>query len=161
VFQRFHLIPSLPAVLNVAVTLLARGLRLREARTRAARALAEVGLPDRLEALPGELSGGMQQRVAIARALVGQPRLLICDEPTANLDSESGQEILDILHAASRGLDEQDRPRCVLVVTHDYRALRFADQIHQMEDGIVRPAAPELLLRVWQSAVAEEGDIGL
>ena len=159
VFQRYHLIPTLSALYNVAAPLLALGVSQRAARARAARALDDVGLGDRLEARPDELSGGMQQRVAIARALVGQPRLLVCDELTANLDSETGREVLELVHAASRGTDGRGRPRCVLVVTHDYRALRYADLIYQMEDGTVQPASPELLVRVWQAALADDGRV--
>ena len=154
VFQQFHLIPSLPVLLNVAVPLLARGIPRRAALARAAGQLEEVGLAGRLDAAPHELSGGMQQRVALARALVGRPRLLICDEPTANLDSRTGETVMDLIRGASRGVDDQGRARAVLVVTHDFRALRFADLIYQMEDGAVQPASAPFLLQVWQAALA-------
>jgi putative ABC transport system ATP-binding protein len=154
VFQKYHLVPSLPIDLNVAIPLLAQGIRHRVAQQRAAQVLDRVGLGDRQRSLPGELSSGMQQRVALARALVGRPRLLVCDEPTASLDSEMGQAMMELIHAASRGRDAEGLPRTVLVVTHDYRALRFADVIYQMEDGTARPATADLLLRVWQSSLA-------
>jgi putative ABC transport system ATP-binding protein len=156
VFQHFQLIPTLPVLLNVAVPLLARGVPHRIAMNRAAESLETVGLADRKNAMPRELSGGMQQRVAIARALVGQPRLLVCDEPTANLDGETGQSVIELLHQASRSSDDQGRPRSVLVVTHDYRVLRFADLIFQMEDGRIGPASPDLLLRVWHAALIHD-----
>ncbi len=151
VFQRFYLIPTLSILDNVAVTLLAGGVLQRKARTRAISALEQVGLADRADNLPRELSGGMQQRVALARAIVGRPRLLICDEPTANLDSETGQTIMGLILSASRDRDDQGRRRSVVVVTHDYRILRFADRIYYMDDGRVDPATEELLLRVWKA----------
>ena len=97
----------------------------------------------------------MQQRVALARALVGGPRLLICDEPTANLDSETGHSIMEMILEANRGLDDRGRPRSVLVVTHDPRVLRFADIIYHVDDGRLRPAGEDMLLRVWQSGLAQ------
>jgi putative ABC transport system ATP-binding protein len=155
VFQKFYLIPTLTILDNVAVALLVRGVARREAESRAARALDQVGLAGRHGALPRELSGGMQQRVALARALVAEPRLLICDEPTANLDSETGHAVMTLILAANRGRDEQGRPRSVLVVTHDLRVLRFADIIYHMEDGRLRPAGADVLLRVWQAGLPQ------
>jgi putative ABC transport system ATP-binding protein len=155
VFQKFYLIPTITILDNVAVTLLVGGVRQREAERRAARALDQVGLAGRHAALPRELSGGMQQRVALARALVGEPRLLICDEPTANLDSETGHAVMNLILEANRGRDEEGNPRSVLVVTHDFRVLRFADVIYHLEDGRLRPASEDLLLRVWQSGLVE------
>jgi putative ABC transport system ATP-binding protein len=146
VFQQFRLIPTLPAVLNVAVTLLARGVKRRGAVDRAAAALQNVGLGDRLGAMPSELSGGMQQRVAVARALAGEPRLLVCDEPTGNLDRQTSQAVMELIHAVSRGKDERGRPRSVMLVTHDETLLRFADVVYEMEDGQLRcpPVKPQL-----------------
>jgi putative ABC transport system ATP-binding protein len=139
VFQSFNLIPTLNAVENTAVPLIVRGVREREAERRAALVLAEVGLGDRIHAMPAQLSGGMQQRVAIARALVGKPRLLVCDEPTAALDGRTGQHIMDLIQAAARGTDDQGRPRVVVVVTHDNRIFHYADRIVEMEDGVLKP----------------------
>jgi putative ABC transport system ATP-binding protein len=153
VFQKFYLIPTINLLDNVAVTLLVRGVPRREAERQAARVLDQVGLAGRHGALPRELSGGMQQRVALARALVGEPRLLICDEPTANLDSETGHAIMTLILEANRGTDAQGRPRIALVVTHDYRVLRFADIIYHLDDGRLRPASEDLLMRVWQSGL--------
>jgi putative ABC transport system ATP-binding protein len=95
--------------------------------------LEEVGLGKRLKSSPRELSGGQQQRVAIARALVHQPRLIICDEPTAALDAVTGHKVLELLRSVAC-----DRERCVIVVTHDSRIFEFADRIAEMEDGLVR-----------------------
>jgi putative ABC transport system ATP-binding protein len=153
VFQRFHLIPTITILENVSITLLVRGLSRRDAEARAGRILAQVGLGERLGAMPRELSGGMQQRVALARALVGEPRLLVCDEPTANLDAETGQAVMNLILAASRDQDQQGRPRAVLVVTHDMRVLRFADIIYLIDDGRLRATGEDMLLRVWHAGL--------
>lgn len=146
VFQQFNLLAPLTAVENVAVPLVIRGVGRREALERSARMLERVGLGDRTKARPSQLSGGMQQRVAIARALVGRPRLLVCDEPTANLDAYTGQASMDLIREASRDVDEAGRPRCVLVVTHDNRTFHYADRIEQMEDGLLRDRPEEFIL---------------
>jgi putative ABC transport system ATP-binding protein len=153
VFQKYHLIPTISILENVSVALLVRGISRRVAEARSARALDQVGLCGRHRALPRELSGGMQQRAAVARALVGEPRLLICDEPTANLDSETGKTVMALIMSAVRGRDDQGRPRGVLVVTHDMRVLQYADIIYHMEDGRLRPAGEDTLLRVWQAGL--------
>ncbi len=146
VFQQFNLIPTLTTSQNVAVPLLIRGVPMPEALRRAREALANVGLGDRLSEVPANLSGGMQQRVAIARALVGNPRLLVCDEPTANLDGHTGQKIMEIIKQATRPADPSAPARCVIVVTHDARLFHLADRIEQMEDGrLIGPLAP------WQA----------
>ncbi len=147
VFQQFNLLAPLTAAENVAVPLLIRGVSNREALRRASEALAAVGLGERVNAFPRQLSGGMQQRVAIARALVGRPRLLVCDEPTANLDAKTGQSAMELIHQASRTLDDQGRDRCVIVVTHDNRVFHYADRIEQMEDGQFRSAPEDFVLQ--------------
>jgi putative ABC transport system ATP-binding protein len=130
VFQQFNLLPALTAVENVAVPLLIHGTPKRRALREARDILETVGLGDRAAFLPKNLSGGQQQRVAIARALVSQPRLLICDEPTAALDVANGQHIMAILRDIGRSPD-----RAVIVVTHDSRIFPFGDRIAEMTDG--------------------------
>ncbi len=135
VFQQFNLIPTLNIAENVSVPLLIRGMKEKDALERAADALRRVGLGERTRSLPGQLSGGQQQRVAIARAVVAMPRLIVCDEPTASLDAKRGQDVLEIIHEASRTTDASNQPRCVIVVTHDSRIFHYADQIIEMDDG--------------------------
>jgi len=146
IFQEFHLVPTLTAIENVAVPLLLRSVDRRQAKQRSAQMLEEVGLGDRMTAMPRELSGGMQQRVAIARALVGRPRILICDEPTANLDAQTGQAVFELIHATSREADDQQQNRCVIVVTHDNRIFHWADRLQEMEDGRIKPTVSQHVL---------------
>jgi putative ABC transport system ATP-binding protein len=130
VFQQYNLLPALTAAENVAVPLLAAGVRRDEALEQATALLARLGLAGRAGALPSTLSGGQQQRVAIARALVHEPRLVVCDEPTAALDHESGEAVMNLLAANVVGPD-----RAVIVVTHDARVLHHAHSIARMDDG--------------------------
>jgi putative ABC transport system ATP-binding protein len=130
VFQMFNLLPALNAVENVSVPLLIRGVSRKNAEVRAEEALEAVHLGTRLGALPGQLSGGQQQRVAIARALVHDPKLIVCDEPTSNLDHETGRSTMEALRAVAKSTD-----RAVIVVTHDPRIFDFADRIAHMDDG--------------------------
>lgn len=132
VFQQYNLLPSLTAVENAAVPLIIRGVRRAEAIARARLMMGEVGLSDRCNALPSQLSGGQQQRVAIARALVNEPRLLVCDEPTAALDAHSGRIIMDLIKRVTVKED-----RAVIVVTHDNRVFDLGDRIVSMSDGLV------------------------
>ncbi len=132
VFQFFNLLPSLTAVENVALPLLLAG----QGRTRALKpsyaGLGRVGLSDRAEHFPDELSGGEMQRVAIARALVVEPEAVLCDEPTGNLDSASSAEILKLL----RSLPEPGR-RAVVMVTHDAQAAEYGDRVIHIRDGLI------------------------
>ncbi|MGH7409580.1 MAG: ABC transporter ATP-binding protein [Candidatus Methylomirabilis sp.] len=130
IFQQYNLLPTLTAAENAAVPLIIRGLPRLQAIARATEVLHEVGLEDRIDFLPAKLSGGQQQRVAIARALAGEPRLILCDEPTANLDGESGRKAMDLLRRVGKRPD-----RAMIVVTHDSRIFEFADRIAHMEDG--------------------------
>ncbi len=132
VFQLFNLLPSIPAIENVALPLRASAVRRREMLERARAALAQVGLAERADHLPEQLSGGEMQRVAIARALAIEPALLVADEPTGNLDSETGVEILELLHACHR-----ERGMTVLMVTHSPAAAAYGERILTMSDGRV------------------------
>ena len=137
VYQQFNLLPALTAAENVAVPLLIQKVERSEALHRARAMLDRVSLSDRTEFLPKNLSGGQQQRVAIARALVGEPRLLICDEPTAALDGPNGQKIMEILHEVGRSPN-----RCVVVVTHDSRIFHFGDRKAILTDGRIVSIEP-------------------
>jgi len=138
VFQQYNLLPALTAAENSAVPLLAAGVSRRKAIGEAKHLLSTLGMTDRVDALPKQLSGGEQQRVALARALIHQPRLLVCDEPTAALDADTGHAVMELLAA------EAVRPeRAVIVVTHDNRIFRFADTMARMDDGrIVSVGSP-------------------
>jgi putative ABC transport system ATP-binding protein len=130
VFQLFNLLPALNVVENVSVPLLITGTARGQADARAEEVLNLVDLGSRAEALPSKLSGGQQQRVAIARALVHDPELIVCDEPTSNLDHASGQSVMELLRNTAKTAD-----RTLIVVTHDARILEFADRIAYMDDG--------------------------
>src|SRR5947208_3561917 len=130
VFQQYNLLPALTAAENAAVPLLAAGVRRREAVDKAKSLLVQLGMEERLGALPGKLSGGQQQRVALARALVHEPRLILCDEPTAALDHATGEAVMDLLAGNAVHPD-----RAVIVVTHDTRVFHYADAIARMDDG--------------------------
>jgi putative ABC transport system ATP-binding protein len=130
VFQAYNLLPTLTALENVSVPLLILGVPRSEAQSRARAILVQVGLEDRLSALPAQLSGGQQQRVAIARALIHGPKLIVCDEPTSALDADTGQRVMEVLRHAALTAD-----RALIIVTHDNRIFNFADRIARMEDG--------------------------
>lgn len=137
IYQQFNLLPALTAAENVAVPLLIQKIGLPEALRRARAMLNRVGLSDRAEFLPKNLSVGQQQRVAIARALVNEPRLLICDEPTAALDGPNGEKIMELLREVGRSPD-----RCVIVVTHDSRIFHFGDRLARLTDGRIVSIEP-------------------
>ena len=132
VFQFFNLLPTYTAEENVALPLLLDGLGRREVRPRVEAALEQVGLSHRRRHRPEELSGGEMQRVAIARALVIDPRVILADEPTGNLDTKTGEQVLDLLGAANR-----DRHCTIVLVTHDSRAAAHAQRLITLKDGIV------------------------
>jgi putative ABC transport system ATP-binding protein len=134
VFQQFNLIPTLTARENVQVALAPHGIAEAELRTRADALLEEVGLADRATHLPGQLSGGEQQRVAIARALVGEPTVVLADEPTGNLDTKTGAEIVDLLERLAA-----DRGATVVVATHDVWLAERAPRRLLMRDGTIVP----------------------
>jgi len=152
VFQMHNLIPTLTAAENVQVPMKGRGARRRRQHERAMEMLELVGLVERAGHLPSQLSGGQRQRVAIARALVNEPRVILADEPTGNLDSVSGREVIELLVRLNR-----DRGTTILIVTHDRNVARSAQRILQMNDGrivhehIVGDALTEDLLALAQS----------
>jgi putative ABC transport system ATP-binding protein len=132
VFQFFNLIPVLSAQENVELPLLLTHLSKEERHRNAATALRVVGLADRADHLPRQLSGGEQQRVAIARALVTDAPLIVCDEPTGDLDAKSAEDILELLRTL-----ERDLGKTVVIVTHDDRALRYVDELHRLDKGVL------------------------
>ena len=129
VFQGFHLIPGLDALENVELPLLYRGMGRDERRRLAADSLEQVGLGNRLHHRPGEMSGGQQQRVAIARAIAAKPPIILADEPTGNLDSRSGREVMDLLHALHR------EGHTVILITHDPAIASEANRRICIHDG--------------------------
>jgi putative ABC transport system ATP-binding protein len=133
IFQGFNLFPTLSAGENLELALDLKGIRGRDARKRSHELLEQVGLADKYNSKPSDLSGGQKQRVAIARALAGEPDIILADEPTAALDSQSGRMIMEMLSDMARRLG-----RAVVVVTHDNRTIDFADRIVHIEDGQLR-----------------------
>jgi putative ABC transport system ATP-binding protein len=132
VFQSYHLLPRLSASRNVELPLLYSGVPRPERRARARAALEEVGLGPRVDHKPSELSGGERQRVAVARALVTEPKILLADEPTGNLDTKSGAAVLELFRRAN-----QDRGITVVVVTHDRGVASALDREISLRDGLV------------------------
>ncbi len=130
VFQQFNLVQTLSVRENVMIPLLIKGVDRKTAAIRATKMLTDLELGHRLTWRPTSLSGGEQQRVAIARALLVDPKMLICDEPTASLDGETGKKVMEILAQRARGSG-----RCVVVVTHDNRVFSYGDRIAHIDDG--------------------------
>jgi putative ABC transport system ATP-binding protein len=137
VFQTFNLLPRTSALQNVMLPLIYAGTGRAERRERARQALEAVGLADRVGHAPNELSGGQQQRVAIARALVTQPTILLADEPTGNLDSTSGAEVMELLQALNR-----DRAITLVLVTHDPDIAKYTRRIVHLHDGTIAGDEP-------------------
>ena len=129
IFQQFHLLPKLSALENVELPLIYQGMQTKKRREKAVKALKAVGLEKRMNHKPNQLSGGQQQRVAIARALVGEPSLILADEPTGNLDSRSGKEIMMLLH----NLHEEGNT--IVLITHDNNVAMEAPRQVQISDG--------------------------
>jgi putative ABC transport system ATP-binding protein len=136
VFQQYNLLPSLTAEENVAIPLLIQRWSRGKALAAAREILWQVGLADKIDSRPAQLSGGQQQRVAIARALVHKPRLLVCDEPTAALDAQSGRTVMELLRQVA-----VQPGRSVIVVTHDARVLEYGDRTIEMADGRIVDAS--------------------
>ena len=132
IFQMHHLLPMLTAERNVELPLLLTGLSGSERRTRAASALKLVGLEDRMRHKPGELSGGQEQRVGIARAIVTDPDILLCDEPTGDLDRKSGDAVLELLQTLNTGYN-----KTIVMVTHDPHAAARARRTLYMSEGVL------------------------
>jgi putative ABC transport system ATP-binding protein len=131
IFQSFNLIQKLTALENVELPLIYMGVRTSERLKRAKSALENVGLGDRLDHKPNELSGGQQQRVAIARALINNPPIIFADEPTGNLDTKSGVEIMNLLKALHK------RGNTIVLITHDNDIAKQADRIIRIHDGVI------------------------
>ena len=132
IFQFFNLIPTLNVIDNVTLPLELIGVSRQQSRARADRMLAAVGLQDRLQTFPDRLSGGEQQRVAIARALVHNPVLVLADEPTGNLDEETGKQVLELLDQLTRQAGKN-----LIMVTHSQDAARIADRVLCLRDGVL------------------------
>ncbi len=132
VFQQFNLFPALTAAENVEYALNLKGMRGKAARTEASRVLDAVGLSDRARFLPRDLSGGQKQRVAIARALAGSAPIILADEPTANLDSQVGTQVLELFRDLAKRED-----RALLIVTHDPKVRGVADRVVHIRDGVI------------------------
>jgi putative ABC transport system ATP-binding protein len=130
IFQSFHLIPDLSVIDNVELPLLYRKVGAKERRELAAAALESVGLRNRMDHFPNQLSGGQKQRVAIARAIVGKPDILLADEPTGNLDSHMGNEVMDILMKLN-----QDHETTIVMVTHDENMAKITNRLLRLYDG--------------------------
>lgn len=130
IFQQFNLIPTLTAAENVAIPLLIAKTPYSKAVKKGREFLSLVGLGERTEFFPTQLSGGQQQRVAIARALVSEPRLIVCDEPTASLDGDTGKLVMEMFRRTALSKD-----RAIIVVTHDNRIFSYGDRIAEMLDG--------------------------
>jgi putative ABC transport system ATP-binding protein len=154
VFQFFNLIGNLSVADNVELPALLAGLSIAEARRRRESLLAELGIADKAGAVPAQLSGGQQQRVALARALVNRPAVLLADEPTGNLDSQSTQEVLALLRR------HHERGQTILLVTHDARVAAVADRVVTMRDGRIVDAERPTILVEPLAAVAGPVTVG-
>lgn len=136
IFQEFNLFPALTALENVEIALNVKGIKGKAARREAMNLLDQVGLADRANKHPRDLSGGQKQRVAIARALAGNPQIIMADEPTAALDSQSGHAVISLLRKLAK-----EGNRTVLMVTHDPRIIDVADRVTYLEDGMLKSSS--------------------
>ena len=131
IFQKFNLLPKLTALENVELPLIYRGMNSKETKIRSISALEKVGLSDRMDHKPAELSGGQQQRVAIARALAGEPPILLADEPTGNLDSNSGADVMNLIRNLS------NEGKTIVLITHDAEIAKKARRTITIKDGLL------------------------
>lgn len=152
VFQSFHLMPKMDALDNVALPLLYAGVPLKERRERAAEALKSVGLEERMNFLPNQLSGGQCQRVAIARAMVGKPDLLLADEPTGALDTKAGNQIMEIFRELS------DNGMTIIMITHEPSIAACAKKTYHILDGMLKTGKFDET-ETDQEAAPEEGGV--
>lgn len=132
IFQHFNLLSALTALENIEASLNLKGIKGKDARDEAMRLLEQVGLRDRCDFLPRDLSGGEKQRVSIARALAGNPQIILADEPTGNLDSQNGRMVIELLKSLSKRENKS-----IVIVTHDNRITDLADKIYHMQDGVI------------------------
>lgn len=154
VFQGFNLFPTLTAGENVELMLDLKGVRGDGAKRRAGELLEQVGLGEKYDSFPADLSGGQKQRVAIARALAGDPQILLADEPTAALDSQTGRNVIQMMSDLAH-----DRGRGVVVVTHDTRVLEFADRTVRIEDGLIAKSSATEASRPPESEQVPESEL--
>ena len=154
VFQGFNLFPTLTAGENVELMLDLKGVRGDGAKKRAGELLEQVGLGEKYDSFPADLSGGQKQRVAIARALAGDPQILLADEPTAALDSQTGRNVIQMMSDLAH-----DRGRGVVVVTHDTRVLEFADRTVRIEDGLIAKSSATEASRPPESEQVPESEL--
>lgn len=147
IFQQYNLLPTLTAAENAAIPLIAGGVARNEAVARGRALLGKLNIANQADKFPRQLSGGQQQRVAIARALVHEPRLIVCDEPTAALDAKSGRRVMDLLREVALAED-----RAVIIVTHDNRIFDLADRILAMEDGRITHDGRDKAILMQQDA---------
>jgi putative ABC transport system ATP-binding protein len=146
IFQTFNLIPVLSAFENVEFPLLLKGVKRGERQKRVTQWLEKVGLADKAKNRPDQLSGGQRQRVAIARAMVGEPKLILADEPTANLDSETGAQILDLMQSLNA-----ETGRTFVFATHDPAVMARASRIVSLRDGAVVEEVPRIFSRPFEA----------
>jgi putative ABC transport system ATP-binding protein len=150
IFQTYNLLPVMSALMNVALPTVFAGMTTEEGEKRALECLEIVGLADRAHHLPSELSGGQQQRVAIARAFVNRPRIILADEPTGNLDSKTGQQIIDYMKSL-----QQEMGATIITVTHDDKMLTAADRMAWIRDGRLERIADRDEIEIQMGSIKE------
>lgn len=150
IFQTYNLLPVMSALMNVALPTVFAGLSTEEGEERAMECLKIVGLDERAHHIPSELSGGQQQRVAIARAFVNKPRIILADEPTGNLDSNTGQEIINYMRKL-----QDEMGTTIITVTHDYKMLTAADRMAWIRDGLLERVANREEIEIQVGSIKE------